>query len=1407
MLVFAVFATLQVVSLFLWATPGAPRTRASIAAACLTLADALCLTMLSHMEHLRSVRPSAIINIYLLLSLPCDIARARSLWLSGHANAIAAVFSSTVSVKAALLVTEAIEKRDILLGPYQTYSPEATSGIYTRSFFWWLNPLFRDGFKRVLTDEDLHPIDEDMSAISLQRRLQGTWIKSNKESEYALLFSVLKALRSPLLLSVFPRLCLIFFRYMQPLLISRTVKFVSAKITPLDTNEGWGLVAAYALVYTCLGIFNGAYFHTVYRMITMLRGSLVSVIYAKTVELSVTAVDESVAVTLMATDTERICLAAVGFHEIWGGLIEIGIAVWLLEKQMGVAAVAPAVVAILSSLSVFFMASRMGEAQKIWVEGIQTRINVTKSMLGSMKGVKMLGLTKLVQSTVDGLRQIEIRKSSKLRYLIVARIFFAFSTELLGPAATFVVFVLVAEKSGRTFDVSSAFTALSVISLMTSPLNQVIQYLPSMIAALACFKRIQDFLLSDVRKDHRIYGGEATARLKETVRVEQAPASEAEGIELRQLNRLPTQTTFDIAAIVAQNASFSWKADGPPVVKDATFTIPLHRSTFIVGPVGSGKSTLVKGLLGETPSTKGFVYVSSLQAAFVDQTSWIENGSLRDNVLGISRYDMKWYDAVLRACALDEDLKQFPNGDETKVGSAGISLSGGQKQRLALARAVYSEHETIVLDDVFSGLDATTEEKIFSRLFGKKGLLRTKGITIILITHAVHRLTYADHIIAMGADGTIAEEGSFAQLRSSGGYVEQLAKQHQTEESEIVNEEEAPKEVKAFKPTGPDANTEQINLDLTRQIGDAKVYGYYFKSIGWHRVIVFVLNFAAIGFLLKFPQLWVTFWTEAVVEEGNSANPLYLGVYVALEGLAGGVLIFACWHVLCVIVPVSAIDLHQKLLKTVMNAPLSFFTTTDAGTTLNRFSQDMTIVDIELPDAMIDFSVGVVLTVMESILMSLSAGYFTATLPVVMIILYILQMFYLRTSRQIRLMDLEAKSPLYANFLETLTGLITIRSFGWASNFQERNLRLLDTSQKPYYVLFCIQRWLALILDLVVAGLATILMVLMVKLRGTISPAYVGLALLNVMDFNLALTTIVKSWTQLETSIGAISRLRTFEADTENENKLPETEQPSSNWPVHGTIQFNNLSASYTADPSSSNVLHNLTLHIEAGQKIGICGRSGSGKSSLITSLFRMLEIQSGSISIDGVDLRSLTRQDIRAALNAIPQEPIFISGSVRLNVDPFGLRTDSEIESTLRKVRCWDIISQKGGLDVDMDGEGFFSHGQRQLFCLARALLKGGRVIVLDEATSSVDVETDALMQKLIRDEFRGCTIVVVAHRLDTILDFDRVAVLGRGKLIEFDEPGRLLARESAFKELYEAHMGDKREEGDGKVGKDVQL
>jgi ATP-binding cassette, subfamily C (CFTR/MRP), member 1 len=388
---------------------------------------------------------------------------------------------------------------------------------------------------------------------------------------------------------------------------------------------------------------------------------------------------------------------------------------------------------------------------------------------------------------------------------------------------------------------------------------------------------------------------------------------------------------------------------------------------------------------------------------------------------------------------------------------------------------------------------------------------------------------------------------------------------------------------------------------------------------------------------------------------------------------------------------------------------------------------------------------------------------------------------------KLRLLELESKAPLFTHFSETLSGLATIRAFDRQGPFLQRGIELLDASQRPFYFLLCIQRWLNLVLDLVIAGFAVALVALAVELPGTTSAGAIGIALINILHYNQLLVELVNAWTSLETSIGAVARVRDFVNETEQETQPAQPSDATADWPAYGAINIQGVTASYR--PDCEPVLNDLSLNIKPGEKVGICGRSGGGKSSLILVLLRLLDPPNGTISIDGIPINEVNREDIRSRLIVLPQDPVTLPGSLRFNMDPSGSSSDAQITSALKRVDLWDAIHTKGGLDSGIEAVKL-SHGQLQLLAFARATLRKGQILILDEATSSLDEHSEALVDQLIREEFADKTVLAVAHRLRTIRSFDRVAVLDSGRIVEAGKPDDLLERENGyFRRLWETN------------------
>ncbi|KAL9602458.1 MAG: hypothetical protein Q9179_002540 [Wetmoreana sp. 5 TL-2023] len=1353
------------------------------------------------MEHQRTIRPSLLLELYLLLSLCFDAARLRTLWLQGYNNTLAAVSSVALAIKFCLLIVEIVWKRRFLRGEWSSQSPEATSGLFGKSLFLWLNPLLRAGFARSLSVEELLPLDKHLTSDYLYESLHQPWAERGTKSSRALLMLFFRRLKWRLLAAVPPRLGLIAFNFCQPFLIERAISFNRQPVTDSSTNVGYGLIGAYFLVYCGIAVTTGQYQHLTYRAITMARGGLISMMFDKTASIKANAADPASSLTLMSADIERITNGWQTMHEIWANVIEVSLAIYLLGRQLGGACGIPIAVAVVSFLGSVFVMNLVVKRQGLWLEAIERRISATATMLGSMKRVKMCGLTDTLFRNLHDLRIQELKISKRFRRLLIGSMFFAFTTPVIAPVLTFTVFALVALRSDghSTLDTSKVFTSLSLFALLAEPLASLIMAMMSFAGSLGCFDRIQQFLETSEHIDKRL----KSQTDYDSLNASSTQASSTGSTTWTEKSIVSTTTSERPLlpftrpggggdALTVEGASFGYHPDKEALISAIRAKIPRGKLTMIVGPVGCGKTTLLKSLLGEVPALEGTIRCLGNDVAYCDQTPFHMNGTVRESITAFSEADDRWYGTVVKACALTEDLRQMQLGDSTRIGSKGVALSGGQSQRVALARAAYARHDICMLDDVLSGLDMDTEHQVFHNLLGLDGLFRRQATTVILTSSSSKRLPYADHIIVLDEKGRIAEQGSFTELNASGGHVSSLdlppadwrLRSQGTSTLDHLMSSASVDYLPALPPT-KEALIEdpEAEFEANKRTGDLSVYAFYARSVGWLAVIIFVVAISAYVFCISFPQIWLGWWAAANAKAPNQDLGYWLGIY-ALLGVAGlASLVISCWQIIITMVPQSGESFHWRLLNTVLSAPMSFFATTDTGVTLNRFSQDLQLIDMDLPIAALNFFTAFMLCVAQIILIGVASVYAAASFPVWIIVLYFIQKFYLRTSRQMRFLDLEAKAPLYTQFTEILAGLATVRAFGWQTALEKKNRFLLDRSQKPFYLLFAVQRWLQLVLDLLVAAVAVMLMILVVELRGFLSGAYVGVALLNIILFSQHLKLVLQYWTMLETHIGAVSRVRNFSLTVASENGPKENASPPTDWPAHGAIDFYGVDASYDG---ARNVLKGLTLSIQAGEKIGICGRTGSGKSSLVMAIFRMIELKAGSITIDGVDISTIPRKEARSRIIGLPQDVFLLNGTVRLNVDPYQKASDQAIIGALQDVRLWSNIQEKGGLDAEVEAINL-SHGQRQLFCLAQALLRPSSILILDEATSSVDDLTDALIQRIIRQKFAKHTIIAVAHKLETIIDFDKVAVLHNGVLKEFENPHTLLAQQDSwFKQLY---------------------
>ncbi|KAL9575830.1 hypothetical protein ACKAV7_000072 [Fusarium commune] len=1307
-------------------------TGRSLAAASLAFIAALLLIPLSWIEHSRAPRPSTAIAAYLSVTLLFDVARTRTAWLlipSGLNPNYASLLTAATALKAVMVYLESRQKEKWLGWDVKQHSPEETSGIWNLGVFFWLNTLFMKGYRVILTLESLYPLDKALTTETHQHLVERVHNNPYKGQKYGLARLLLRVLALQLLPPIIPRAALLAASICQPFLIHALLHYLQND--DQDQSHGYGLIGATALTYGAIAFSTALYWYFQERFVIMVRGILVLAVYEKTTELRMPANGDSGALTLMSTDVERITRGVLDLHEYWANTIQIALSCWLLQRELGAAFAASLGVVAVSTLMAFGIGKLLGPRQKEWMEAIETRVGVTAAAIAQMKLVKMSGMTKPIQSYVQRLRVREIEIGGRWRMLLAAAATVSQVPMTLSPVITFAV-------ATKTLNTTSIFVSISYLTLLASPLMILFQKIPQFLGALTCLQRVQTYLERDPMFEYRHLDNRMVSAASVTSSSPSAASISGMGIEMKSLEENCTPH------VVIKNGSFGWH-ENVAVLKHVNITIPSSRLTAVVGPVASGKSTLCKAILGEVPFATGSTVVPrSRVIGYCDQQPFLTNTTIRNNIIGNNHFDGKRYTSIINATMLDRDLTNLPQGDSTMIGSSGIALSGGQRQRVAIARALYLvDANLMIFDDVLSGLDARTTDHVFRHVFGRDGMLRRRGATVILCTHNLRHFQAADYAIRISSDGDVFEEkptGDDVLSSSDLGFDSEPAS------TGALGSTDEP----APSPSSPTVAMTAEEAEA-RKLGDTSVFGYYIRTIGLIPIVAFVFACVCNGFLNNFPRIWLTFWADDVARPQRGlvqthTQAYYIGIYAMLQILALVSFMAAVVLVLGPFIRLSGSVLHQRALETVINAPLQLLTTSDTGTITNYFSQDITIIDNELPMAVANVVLDIFGVIGMGVLIASSSPWLGLTYPAMVLILWLIQRFYLRTSRQLRLLDLEAKSPLYTHFLDTSRGIATIQA---------------DVSTFNALV-----------------GLIT-------QLRSSSSLS--GASLVTLMTLSQSLSDIVRFYAALETSIGAVARLRNFTTKTGTESVSHGEVKPDERWPSKGAIEVRGVWATYNGD-AEEYALQGINVSIRAGERIALCGRTGSGKSSFILLLLALLEpVQKDGVeytlSIDGVSLLSISPQALRERLITVPQDPVFlpIGSTFMENLDPLGLATTEQCRDVLQAMDLWNMVESQGGLDGVLS-ESSLSQGQRQVFNIARAVLKrkttGSSVLLLDEFTSSVDADTERDMLAIIEREFAGCTIVMVAHRLHIVSEFcDRVLVLDRGRIVEDGDP-RTLAR-----------------------------
>jgi len=882
------------------------------------------------------------------------------------------------------------------------------------------------------------------------------------------------------------------------------------------------------------------------------------------------------------------------------------------------------------------------------------------------------------------------------------------------------------------------------------------------------------------------------------------------------LNRAESLASLGISTMTMDVEQDS--AESRIALKNVNCSIERGSLVAVVGSVGSGKSSLLSAILGEMESIGGAqVYMPPKNGqkaddngvSYCSQSPWVINDTLRGNVLFGRPFDEARYEKVVKACALTDDLAVLPAGDMTEIGERGINLSGGQKARVALARALYSpESQLILLDDPLSAVDAHVGEHLFREAITGDVC---KGATRVLVTHHVHFLPRCDAVIML-EKGTVKHAGSYADLVARGvdfaGAIDVSKKETDGKADVEVDESKqdeakspGEKDGKADASSGDKAKMkkagEKLMADEEQEEGkvEGSMYSHYAK-VGGTFIFASIFFIQGAGTASEImANFWISTWAdataEAIMDETTLDTMFYLNIYAAF-GLGG---------VLCLTLRAMALavhrlrasrKLHDDMTTSILRAPVSFFDVTPIGRVLNRFAADMDKIDLELTQ-----SLSQAISTMYSVIGAMSA-IVAATKGTLLIALlplgyfnYVIQDWFRKSSTELQRAASVAASPIFTDFSQMLSGTSTIRAYGKQFKFFGNCQHSFDQFNALFSTIQQANFWLGLRLDVLGGSVGAFIggVALATNSYNFIPAGWVGLALSYSIDVTGYLKHGVRMIAQVEAEMNSVERVLYYsnnvEAEAPSNTKL---DPKPSEWPSKGDIQIQRASMRYRDGPL---VLKDVSVSIKGGEKIGVVGRTGSGKSSLMNALFRITEVEpdGGKIIIDGVDISNIGLNPLRLSLSIIPQDPVMFSNTVRYNLDPFEEKTEYELWEALKKVQLAEAIAvMPGGLDEQVaEGGENFSQGQRQLLCIARSLLRKPKILVMDEATASIDNTTDAAIQQMIRENFASATVMTIAHRLNTIMDSDRVLVLDDGHVAEFDSPSALLKQGGIFASMVE--------------------
>nr|QUF59450.1 ATP-binding cassette transporter Abcc1-6 [Brachionus angularis] len=1214
--------------------------------------------------------------------------------------------------------------------------------------------------KRRLEFDNLAYVNSQ-ETVTMKRSQDETKFKS-KIKEPSLLLCLVKMFSGKFLAGAFMKLIQDGLTFVGPIILDLLIKFTKEKNqNPIVGYFLTGLLFFCSVLQTFL---IQHYFHRMFIVGARVRSSLMGLIYRKSLKLSSQSRKQATVgemVNLMQVNTQSFVELTAYVNMIWSGPLQIIICIIMLWQYLGVSSLAGVATIILFIPLNGWLSNKSKVLQTNKLKAQDARIKLTNEILNGIKVLKLYGWEVSFKNILEKIREGE------LGILLKFGIYNTFITLSFGAAsfmiatASFVVFVLV--DKNNNLDASTAFVSLTLFNIMRFPLIMIPQVITSLIQANVSMTRIRTFLLR-------------------------------EEIDTSQI----THNNVQGQAVSFENVDLGW-SENEKALEKLNFEIPKGELVAVVGTVGSGKSSLLSGLLGEMHKFQGNINVNGA-TAYVPQQAWIQNATLKNNILFGHSYDEEFYNKVLSSCALLTDLSILPAGDLTEIGEKGINLSGGQKQRISLARSVYTQCDIYALDDPLSAVDAHVGKHIFDNVIGPKGLLKEKAnldylfkLTRIFATNSLSFLSECDRIIML-EKGIIKEMGTFKDLMKNnsyfseflGQYTQNQKKDEEEENSDDKNSKPISKEIKDESKSQNSKQTEKagekIIVKEKVETGEVKfkILLEYFKSCSILYSSIFIVFYILTNVAQSGTSLWLSDWSN------NANNPkddkyMRIGVYTAI-GVSQYILMFVGDIAFLKMVLKSSRYLHSSMLYSILRSTMQFFESTPTGRIINRFSKDVEAVENMIPAAYRILMRCLAQVLITVIMISITTPWFLIPLVPITIIYIYAQRYYVAAMRQLRRLNSVSKSPIFSHFGETLTGVTIIRAYNAETRFINDMENKINENLLYYYPDTVSNRWLAIRLEFI-GTLVTLFACLFAVIgRNSLTGGAAGLSISYSLNVSQFLNWLVRMSADFESNVTSVERIKEYTETPHEEPWEIESSKPPAVWPNEGKVEFKNYSVKYREELDF--VLKDINCTIKPGEKIGIVGRTGAGKSSLTLGLFRILESNYGQIDIDGLNIKTIGLHDLRKKLTIIPQDPVLFSGSLRINLDPFEEYSNDRIWNALEHAHLKEFVQK---LDKQLDfecseGGENLSVGQRQLICLARALLRKTKILILDEATASIDHNTDDLIQQTIRTEFKDCTVLTIAHRLNTILDSNRIMVLDKGKIVEFDSPTTLLSNKNTL-------------------------